>query len=148
MLQKLLYFVQGISYALNQRSMFDEDCQAWVHGPVYPKVYDMFRSFKYNPIEDARFAILEGREKELSKSERRVIELVVNTFGMYGGKMLERITHSEEPWKQARRGYGDNVPSSELISKDSIKAYYVEKNAEYDFASEDGLRKYIADMLQ
>lgn len=148
MLQKLLYFVQGISYVLNQKPMFDEDCQAWVHGPVYPKVYDMFRGFKYNPIEDARFAILEEREKELSEAERKVIDLVANTFGMYGGKVMERITHSEEPWKQARKGYGDNVPSSELISKDSIKEYYMEKNAEYNFSSEDGLRKYIADVLR
>ena len=148
MLQKLLYFVQGISYVLNQKPMFDEDCQAWVHGPVYPKVYDMFRGFKYNPIEDARFAILEEREKELSEAERKVIDLVANTFGMYGGKVMERITHSEEPWKQARKGYGDNVPSSELISKDSIKEYYMEKNAEYNFSSEDGLRRYIEDVLR
>lgn len=148
MLQKLLYFVQGISYVLNQKPMFEEDCKAWVHGPVYPNVYDMFRSFKYNPIEDARFAILEEREKELSEAERKVIDLVVSTFGIYGGKVLERITHSEEPWKQARKGYGDNVPSSELISKDSIKEYYIEKNAEYDFSSEDGLRRYIEDVLR
>lgn len=63
MLQKLLYFIQGVSYAVNKKPMFYENCQAWVHGPVYPEVYDMFRDFKYNPIEDARFAILEGREK-------------------------------------------------------------------------------------
>ena len=59
MLQKLLYFIQGESYALNGEPIFPENCQAWVHGPVYPEVYDMFRNFKFNPIEDARFAIFE-----------------------------------------------------------------------------------------
>lgn len=148
MLQKLLYFVQGISYAVNERPMFPENCQAWVHGPVYPEVYDMFRDFKYNPIEDARFAIFEGKDHELTGEERRVIDLVVNSFGKYGGKVLERITHKELPWNLARKGYADNIPSCEPISKKSIEAYYAEKNAEYDFSSENGLRTYIKDMLQ
>lgn len=148
MLQKLLYFIQGVSYARNSKPMFSENCQAWVHGPVYPEVYDMFRDFKYNPIEDARFAIFEGTEDELTEDERKVIDLVVNTFGEYGGKVLEKITHSETPWKNARRGYGDNIPSNEPLPMESIKLYYVEKNAIYDFSSEDGLRKYIREILQ
>lgn len=148
MLQKLLYFIQGESYALNGKPMFCENCQAWVHGPVYPEVYDMFRDFKYNPIEDARFAILEGTEDELTDEERRAVDLVVNTFGEYGGKVLERITHEEEPWKLARRGYADNIPSNEPILMENIEAYYTAKNAEYNFSTEAGLRKYINDILK
>lgn len=147
MLQKLLYFIQGESYALNGKPMFDENCQAWVHGPVYLEVYDMFRDFKYNPIEDARFAIFDGTEDELTDEERKVINLVVNTFGEYGGKVLERITHEETPWKLARRGYADDIPSNEFISKENIKAYYTEKNGKYDFSTEEGLKKYISDIL-
>lgn len=148
MLQKMLYFVQGISYAVNHRPMFPENCQAWVHGPVYPEVYDMFRDFKYNPIEDARFAIFEGKDHELTGEERRVIDLVVKTFGKYGGKVLERITHRELPWNLARKGYADTIPSCEPISKETIEAYYTEENDKYDFSTEDGLRAYIRDMLQ
>lgn len=104
MLQKLLYFVQGVSCALYKEPLLSEDCQAWVHGPVYPQVYDMFRDFKFNPIEDARFAILEGMEDALDEKKRRVVDLVVDTFGEYGGKRLEKITHEEKPWKIARKG--------------------------------------------
>lgn len=147
MLQKLLYFIQGESYALNGKPMFCENCQAWVHGPVYPEVYDLFRDFKYNPIDDARFAILEGTEDELSHEERMVVDLVVNTFGEYSGKMLERITHEEEPWKLARKGYADYIPSNEPIIMESIGAYYVKKNVEYDFSDEKGIKKYIKDIL-
>lgn len=147
MLQKLLYFIQGESYALNGKPMFRENCQAWVHGPVYPEVYDMFRDFKYNPIDDARFAILEGTEDELSYEERMVVDLVVNTFGEYSGKMLERITHEEEPWKLARKGYADYIPSNEPIIMENIGAYYVKKNVEYDFSAEKGIKKYIKDIL-
>lgn len=147
-LQKILYFIQGESYVLNGKPMFCENCQAWIHGPVYPEVYYMFQDFKYNPIEDARFAIFEGAEDELTKEEQRVVDLVINTFGEYSGKVLENITHEETPWKLAREGYLDNIPSHETITMESIKDYYTEKNKVYDFTTEDGLKKYIRDILQ
>ncbi len=115
MLQKLLYFIQGIYSALYGKPLFEEDCRAWVHGPVYPEVYTLFRDFKYNPIDDVRFGLLKGTDDVLTEEERDVIDRVVNTFGIYGGKVLERITHNEGPWKSARKGYGDQVPSSELV---------------------------------
>lgn len=148
MLQKLLYFIQGIYSALYGRPIFVEDCRAWIHGPVYPEVYDLFRDFKYNPIDDARFVLLEGIADTLTEDEKKVIDLVVNTFGMYGGKILERITHNEDPWKNARKGYCDSIPSSELLPKKSIMRYYVAVNEKYRIDSEDGLRHYIHDMLE
>ncbi|MCI9074306.1 MAG: DUF4065 domain-containing protein [Dorea sp.] len=146
MLQKLLYFIQGIYYALFGNPMFVEDCEAWIHGPVYPEVYDLFKDFKYNPIEDVRFSILDGIADKLTEDEQRVIDLVVNTFGLYGGKVLERITHNEKPWRDARRGYGSNIPSKEPLCKESIKVYYEAVNKKYDISTEDGLNQYIQDM--
>ena len=147
MLQKLLYFIQGIYSALHGKPIFVEDCRAWVHGPVYPEVYELFRDFKYNPIDDARFALLDGTEDALTDDEKRVIDLVVNTFGMYGGKVLEKITHNEVPWKEARKGYGDSIPSSALLPKDRIMKYYIAVNQRYGIDTEAGLRMYIKDML-
>ena len=147
MLQKLLYFIQGIYSALYGSPIFEEDCRAWIHGPVYPEVYKLFRDFKYNPIDDARFALLKGREDILAEDEKHVIDLVVNTFGIYSGKVLEKITHNEDPWKDARKGYGDNIPSSELLSKKRIMEYYILINQKYGIDTEDGLRIYIRDML-
>jgi uncharacterized phage-associated protein len=148
MLQKILYFIQGVSYAVYGKPMFVEDCEAWVHGPVYSQVYELFRDFKYNPIEDARFAIFEGTEDALTTDERKVIDLVVNTFGLYSGKVLERITHNEEPWKKARKGYADNIPSKVPLTKASIEHYYVLVNEQYGIETEEGLKNYIYDMLK
>lgn len=148
MLQKLLYFVQGVSYALRERAMFSDDCQAWVHGPVYPEIYAMFRDFKYNPIDDARFAIFDGAAAKLTSDERMIVDLVVNTFGQYGGKVLEKITHTETPWQFARHGYADGIPTSETVTQDSIATYYHSKHVAYDFSTESGLNSYIHDTLQ
>ncbi|WP_031552422.1 Panacea domain-containing protein [Oribacterium sp. FC2011] len=147
MLQKLLYFIQGVYSALYGRSLFEEDCKACAHGPVYPEVYDLFRDFKYNPVDDARFALLGGTEDVLIETEKRVVNRVVNTFGMYSGKVLEKITHNEDPWMEASKGYGDSISSSELLSKERIMKYYIRINEKYGIDTDEGLRAYIHDMI-
>ena len=147
MLQKLLYFIQGIYSALYGKEIFAEDCKAWVHGPVYSEVYNLFKDFKYNPIDDARFVVLEGAREELTQEEKRVVNLVVDTFGMYGGKTLEKITHNEEPWRKVREGCKSDIPSNETITKESIRNYYMAVDKAYGIHSEDGIRRYIQDML-
>lgn len=148
MLQKILYFIQGVSYAVNNRPMFYEECEAWVHGPVYREVYDMFKDFKYNPIDDARFIMFKGITNQLDEEDKKIIDLVSNTFGMYSGKMLEKITHKEDPWKIARRGYSDSIVSHEILSKQMIKDYYQDISKKYDLTCENGLNQYIRDMLK
>ena len=148
MLQKLLYFIQGVSLGIYDRAVFSEDCEAWVHGPVYPEVYDMFKDFKYNPIDDARFAIFNGTEDALTEEEKHVISLVANTFGWYSGKILEQITHSEQPWKDARCGFDESIPSNEKIEKSCIRTYYMRINEQYNIGTEQGLRCYIDDKLK
>ena len=146
-LQKILYFIQGLYFSRYGKPLFNDNCQAWVHGPVYAEIYDMFSSFRYDPIDDPRFELLKGKSTDLDEKEREVINLVVNTFGMYGGKVLERITHKEDPWIDAREGYSENEPSQEEISKESIKEYFVSVREKYDLNTETGIMDYIQNML-
>ena len=147
MLQKLLYYSQALNYCINGKEIFDEDCEAWVHGPVYSEVYEIFKDFKYNVIEDERFAVFAGAKENLKEEELKTINLVVNTFGMYSGKTLEKITHKEKPWKIARKGYGDSMSSNVIINKNDMYTYFTELNGKYDICSETGLNKYIQDIL-
>lgn len=142
-LQKILYFIQGIYMVIFGKPLYKEDCMAWIHGPVYEEVYDLFRDFKYNPIEDNRFAIFKDRFEELSEQEKKVIDLVINTFGKYSGKVLEDITHEELPWKNARAGYESSEPSREIISKDEIKNYFIHVADTYGVDTEEELNRYI-----
>ena len=61
--------------------------------------------------------------------------------------MLEKITHNEDPWMDARKGYGDSIPSNEILPKDGIMRYYAGINQKYGINSETGLNTYIHDML-
>lgn len=116
-LQKMLYFIQGIYMVLFGVELFNEECEAWAHGPVFKDVYEVFKNFKYNPIEDIRFAMFQNRFNELSDNEKKVIDLIVESFGMYSGKTLEQITHDETPWLDARINCLPGEPSNEINIK-------------------------------
>lgn len=146
-LQKLLYYVQGIHLAKYGKPLYSENCYAWVHGPVYENVYNMFRDFQYNPIDDNRFEIFRGRYEELSVQEREVIDLVIKTFGIYSGKTLEGVTHNETPWLEAREGYGPTEKSHEMIDRRKMKDYFCEIANTYGLESISDINCYILKML-
>lgn len=147
-LQKILYFIQGIYMVICGSPLYEEDCQAWVHGPVYEAVYDMFRSFKYNPIDDNRFLVFKNRYQELNDKEKEVIDLVIRSFGMYSGKTLEQITHKETPWLEARKNCEQGESSVEVISKISIKNYFENISNKYNLRTVEGINNYIIDSLK
>ncbi|MBR5229724.1 MAG: DUF4065 domain-containing protein [Firmicutes bacterium] len=147
-LQKMLYYIQGIHMVNFGQPLFVEDCQAWTHGPAYKEVYELFKTFKYSPIEDKRFAILRDRFKELTEDEIATIDLVLNSFGLYSGKTLEIITHKEEPWIHEREGLLPDEPSNNVISKDEIKQYFDKVNEKFSLNDVEEIKKYIAEQIK
>ncbi len=76
-LQKMLYYVQGFYYAFFNLFLFDEDCEAWIHGPVYKDVYDRFKDYRYNQIESE-----ENLDELLFTSlEISILDSVIKNFG-------------------------------------------------------------------
>ena len=114
---------------------------------VYKRqVYNLFRDFKYNPIDDDRFVPLKESALPLNPEAKEVVDRVLDTFGMYSGKVLESITHKEAPWLDARKGFLPDETSHAEISLDAMKAYFKKVDEKYNIRTEDGLRKYIAKM--
>lgn len=146
-LQKLLYYIQGNYAAIYDKPMFEAPCEAWVHGPVYRNVYNLFRDFKYNPIDDDRFVPLKESALPLTAEAKEVVDRVLDTFGMYSGKVLESITHKEAPWLDARRGFLPDETSHAEISLDAMKEYFKKVDEKYNIRTEDGLRNYIRNMI-
>lgn len=146
-LQKLLYFTQGFFLALYGKAFFEEDCEAWVHGPVYAPIYRLFKDFTYNPIDDVRFSILFASKEVLTEEEKEVLDVITQTFGIYEAKVLEYITHNEDPWKQARIGYTTDEYSHEILTKESIQSYYQEVSKKYNLKSVEDVKQYIQDVI-
>jgi uncharacterized phage-associated protein len=115
-LQKLLYYSQAWHLALYRDPLFDEDTEAWVHGPVVPAVFRYYRDCRWNSIPDARI--------HNAYSFRPHLEEVWKAYGSFNAYDLERLTHSEDPWKIARTGLAPDASSNNIISKQSMLEYY------------------------
>ncbi len=144
-LQKILYFSQSFYKVFEGEFLFDDDCEAWVHGPVYRDVYFKYRDHGYNPIEDDvdRFNCF-----DLSDFELEIIDSVINNFGCYSGKILENMTHIELPWKETRVGLGDGEPSNRIINKSLMESYFNKVQKKYDMLSIVDIKDYSRDLFE
>lgn len=147
-LEKMLYYIQNIYMLKYNKPLFDEKCLAWKHGPVYKNVYDVFKTFKYNSIDDERFSILKYYDDKLDDETNEIIDLVVNTFGMYNGKVLEDITHNEEPWQNIYNPSATIVELDQTIKNEDMNRYFKEVNKKYNLLTEKGINDYIKFMLK
>lgn len=131
-LQKLLYFVQSWSKTLLGYPMFFDDCQAWVHGAVYPKVYDIFKQFKYTPLPKIE------KDFEFKDQEWKILNAVKKYyFDMYSAKALEEICHREEPYIEARKGIAAEEASHTVIDMERIGTYYTRISQKYNICLSD-----------
>lgn len=143
-LQKLLYFAQGFQKAFHSEFMFEEDCEAWSHGPVYRRIYEKYRNYGYLPIEEDR----QNRYSHLSKEEREMLKAVAEYFGCYSGKVLERMTHEEEPWRNARRNTDEGASSSEVIQKESMTRYFSSVREKYNMINVSDIKEHALGLLE
>lgn len=130
-LQKLLYFAQGFSYAFYDKELFNDDFEAWVHGPVIPSIYHEYKSYEYNPID------LNYNLKEFSNDVIDLLEYVKKNYAKYDAKYLEEITHKEEPWLLSRTGLDPDERSDKTIPKSNIAAYFTSYVLQPDYEEWD-----------
>ena len=122
-LQKILYYAQGYYLAINDKELFNEEFQAWAHGPANVDIYEKYKIYGSNSIP-------EPKEEIASCLTKEIIEFLYdiwNTFGIYDGKYLETLTHEEKPWIEARKGYKPGERCNCIISKESMKEFFKEK---------------------
>lgn len=137
-IQKLLYYIQGFYYGFNGEFLFLDDCQAWVHGPVYEDLYQKYKENGYRPIrKNKTFDMTKLNRKEIS-----VIDGVINNLGCFSGNKLKMLTHSEKPWKQTRKGLSPEQNSRKIIDKNSIGEYFIEIIKKYNIKDPKEINKY------
>jgi uncharacterized phage-associated protein len=119
-LQKLLYYAQAWYMVHNNgRKLFSDDIEAWKFGPVIREVYEQYKRFARNPIDD------EADEKDITRLEpndRKFMDEFLAEFMDYSALSLVNMIHNEAPWKEA---FDENDSmASNIISTDSMYSYY------------------------
>ena len=134
-LQKKLYYIQAwMMVFFDRQLLFDDKPQAWVNGPVYPQVYDRFRSIgRYDMMTKGDFlqdgTLTEGFEaigKRLGLSKQQ-LDVLLKIIAIYGSKNQDQLvfmTHCEDPWSIARGDLGPFENSDNPISFDDMFSFY------------------------
>lgn len=117
-LQKLVYYSQAWSVVWDGEPLFNEQIQAWANGPVVPELYKIHQGqFLLNDLSN-------GSEENLTDDQRETIDSVLNFYGNMPAQVLSDLTHSEDPWKLARRGLSDGERGEHEITLASMEEYY------------------------
>jgi uncharacterized phage-associated protein len=139
-LQKLLYYIQSWHITKFEKDiLFETMPEAWVNGPVYRPIYDEYKAtffrnenFPNSLDEESLSNKLSEKLKSLNLSEdkQNLIFSVLNAYGKLSDERLVLMTHSEEPWNEARQGLSPIERSEKKISPDTIFNYYTKRIAE------------------
>ncbi|WP_139975853.1 type II toxin-antitoxin system antitoxin SocA domain-containing protein [Ochrobactrum sp. CGA5] len=117
-LQKMMFYADAWHLALYDREITGEKFKAWVHGPVLISQYHRFKDFRWMPITT------EIKTPEISPELKAHLDEIVEIFGSETAVALERMTHKETPWIEARGDLPDDEPCDNYISKKTTAEYY------------------------
>ncbi|NEP56957.1 MAG: SocA family protein [Symploca sp. SIO2G7] len=96
-LQKLLYYVQGFFVAKYGITIFDDDIEAWQHGPVVPTVYHQYKTSGNSIIPVPQEAV----SLEIDDEQIAFLHEVLGVHSQYSAWALREMTYQELPWKLA-----------------------------------------------
>lgn len=143
-LQKALYYAQGFYFAFFNGFLLKENCEAWVHGPVYREIYNMYSNYKYDTIDD-----IESVDPNVfTPNQKLILDNVIKSFCCYSGKVLEGFTHNETPWNKTRGDLPNEMASNRVIEKSLICEYFTNVVKKYNMLNPSDISKYAIDMFR
>ena len=132
-LQKLLYLAQGFHLAKFGEPLFQEDFQAWKHGPVNSGIFHKYKHLGYHNISKPKSEIL----KPISEKTAAFFLALILTFYTTGPHKLIEYSHADTPWASKY------IPDQNIyLSKPDLKIYFE------NFTSFDDYKKTAEQKLQ
>ena len=118
-LQKLCYYAQAWYCALYDGTpLFEEEIQAWIHGPVCPALWSVYHKYKWNEIPKV------DKSFDFTSKVIKILNAVYDNYHEMSGADLEALTHTEDPWINARGDLAPYESCTNVISKEAMTEYY------------------------
>jgi uncharacterized phage-associated protein len=119
-LHKLMYYAQAWSLVWDEKPLFKNRIEAWANGPVVPWLYRLHRG----KFELSIGEIPEADYSTLSDEQRKTVKAVLEFYGNKPPQWLSDLTHSEKPWRDARRGLAPGERGKNEITTAAMHEYY------------------------
>jgi uncharacterized phage-associated protein len=123
-LQKILYYAQGWHLANYDKPLFEDPIEAWKYGPAIRSIYQEFKDSGNSTLD---VPIEEWEIKKIDPDTKKFLDDVWEVYKKYSGSDLITTTHSEEPYKEARKNLNEGDNSEIEISKLSMLNFFKEK---------------------
>lgn len=121
-LEKLCYYAQAWYLANHGEPLMQNMFEAWIHGPVSPDLYAKYKYYGWSDIP-----MQANNSTKFNDVELDLLDKVYDTYGDYTADELESLTHKEQPWLNARKGYSPSEYSRNPISMKAMRNYYGER---------------------
>lgn len=118
-IQKLVYYAQGYHLAFFGRPLFDEEIEAWKHGPVVPSLYRKFRDYEAGPVPKPKAL----NNNLFSDEQRDLLDKVFAYYDQFSALKLRNMTHEEEPWATSYNASSGGA----IIPKDLLKKFFLKE---------------------
>jgi uncharacterized phage-associated protein len=115
-LQKLIYYAQAFHLAIFENPLFEEEIEAWTHGPVCPIIYHEYKGFGSNNINIE----FQPDLSVFSTEQLELLDEVNEVFGQFSAWKLRNMTHEDEPWKL-------NENTASVIAKSLMMEFYKQR---------------------
>lgn len=134
-LLKLVYIAYGWVLALTGRRLFEEEIQAWQHGPVIPSLYHEFKHFGREPVTERAqafdldsFDVVRPEVPESDKETALILDKVWSAYKAFSGWALRNKTHaSDTPWSDVYEDGRRNI----VIPDEKIADHYRKRIEKY-----------------
>ena len=118
-LQKLLYYAQAWALVMLGQPLFEEEFQAWTHGPVLRSIFDKYKGNGWNALPAS-----DHPPYAFTEEQTQLLNDVADVYGKYSAKALERMTHADAPWRDARGNLPAEARCEAIISREAIQKFY------------------------
>jgi len=117
-LQKICYYAYSLYLVQFGRRIAPAHFEAWVHGPVSREIYNNYKSYGWKDIpQNKEFLIVDNTIYKFAEN-------IWEQYGSFSAEELERMTHKELPWLNARKGLKDYESSDIEIDDNDIIAHF------------------------
>ena len=136
-LQKLVYYAQAWALALLGEPLFDEEVEAWAHGPVVDVVYQEYKGYGFSSLPPS------SRKPQFTQQERVILEDVLAVYGEHSASFLEALTHAEQPWKTVWGNRPATSRSRREIPLERMREFY---QRQYDMRDDPNMKVDLKQM--
>ncbi len=129
-LQKLLFYVDALHLAYFDTKIIEDRFEAWVHGPVSRKIFNELKD-KSLLYDNLQYTLNKGEvdpetklKESITTDQIDLVNEILEEYSKLSQFQLERLSHSEIPWVEARIGFAPADKCTKEIDIETTRKYY------------------------